>query len=195
MEAYKAKAIIWNIPWEGHEIRFEFVKKWTFGVPQTFLFFDGKRLATFNSSRERVSGMVKNENGNSYLIECGVYSKSNSRIQWPLSKSFWGRISDWIDRLLTSTELNAWFTVNDKLIYQSHIGGADTIEWVEIQQELEELIKEEHALAKGKTAIHTSNGIRWEKASKDWSEQTKKRLANTRKGLKARLSDWEAKNK
>ena len=175
--------------------QFEFVRKYTLDAPRTFLFFDGNRIATFNSFRERVSGMVKNENGNSYLIECGVYSKSSNRIQWPLSKSFWGRLSDWIDRLLTSTELNAWFSVNDKLIYLSHIGGADIIEWVKIQQELEELIKEEHALAKGKTAIHTQKGTRWEKASKDWSEQTKIRLANTRKGLEARLSDWEAKNK
>ena len=49
MEAYEAKAKIWNVEWDGHEIRLEFItkKRNVCGVNsiagrQTLLFFDDK---------------------------------------------------------------------------------------------------------------------------------------------------------
>lgn len=198
MEAYKARARIWNISWEGHEIRFEFLKGtiWDYYEgPRFLVFFDGKRIATFNNYHEHVSAMVENENGNSYLIECGLYSKGSHRIQWPLSKFFFGRISDWIDKLFTSCECCAHISVNEELIYLSHIGGVDKIELVCIQQDFDRIAKEERALAKGKIMTSSSSGYHKEKASKERIGKTKINLANRRKELESRLSTWNSKNK
>jgi hypothetical protein len=199
METYEAKARIWNIYWEGHEIRFEFLKSTIFNFLQPghrmAIFFDGKRARTTCLREQEITVDAQGNDGAIYEITCRVFPKSNCTLQWPLSKSFWRRISDRVDRFLTSSELNAMFVVNGELIYLSHIGEAPNIEWAEIQKDLDLLEMQERTLTKGKIMVGSSKGWHKKKASKDELEQTKKFLANKRKELEARLSSWEAKNK
>ncbi|MHC4132551.1 MAG: hypothetical protein ACYSSP_10905 [Planctomycetota bacterium] len=196
METYEAKARIWNINWNGHEIRLEFITKssdvWS---PHIILFFDGKRVGVSTNHSYggyAASGSIKVDNGQSYQIGCGVNYRVNCKHQWPLRKSFWGGVADWIDRCLSSYKYYAWLSINEDLIYLSHIGGADTIEWVLIQQDLDHLEKEERALAQGKIMIHTSSGYRKENRTKDKLKQTQIHLANKRKELESRLSSLES---
>lgn len=204
MEAYKAKARIWNIPWEGHEIRFELFKKANShdSLYEYSLFFDGKPVTITGMSAHDFDGIreiratVQLDDGTSYILDCGEYRKSWSDYLLPLRRSFWGRIEDRIGRLLTSMQRHAWFNINDKPVYLTHIGGEEKIEYVLIQQELDFLIDNEQALAEGKIVIRCS-GRRNEKrkVSEEELEQAKIRLTDERKELEGRLSDWKAKNK
>lgn len=194
MEAYEAKATVWNIDWDSHKIRFEFITKNSkIQKPLTFLFFDGKCVAT--SDKSAIEARVQTDNGNSYLIVCAAYRKFSCNIQWPSRKSFWGRIEDLLDKLITSNQYVAECAVNGDLIYLSHIGGADRIEWVEIQEELDQVAREERALAEGKIMVLSSDGYCKEKASKEKLEETKLSLIGLRKALESKLSSWEAKYK
>ena len=198
MESYKVKALIWSTPWEGHEIRFEFITKYVYGAGRTLLFFDDKCVAKsdrYLSNDCDVSAQIQTDNGNSYLIECGIGNIGGSKYQWPLPKFFLLRFLERMYRFLTSNKCFAWFTVNEKLIYLSHIGGTDAIEWVKIQQDLELLTKQEKALTKGKIMILSSSGWRKRNASMEEVKQTKTRLVNERKALETKLSLLETKNK
>jgi len=194
MEAYEAKAHIWNIHWQGHEIRFEFLKKTSdSGIPWAFLFFDGKCVAA--SRKDTIKAQIQADNGKSYLVECETGPKRACNIQWPAKKSCLGRIDDFLDKCLTSNRYIARIAVNNDLIYLSHIGGADTIERVLMQHDLDWLAKEERALEKGKIVLHTLEGYHIRKAPKEELETTRIRLANEKKELESRLSSWKAKQK
>ena len=128
MEAYEAKARIWNVRWEGHEMRFEFLTKiseaWN---PRTFLFFDGKCVAT--SRDNSIETQIQVDNGKSYFIECGVGFQCNCIIQRPSKPTIWGQIDSYLYKLMLLNKRFAWFSVDKEYIYFSHIGGAELSAW------------------------------------------------------------------
>lgn len=194
MEAYEAKANIWNIHWEGHEIRFEYITKisdpWG---PKMFLFVDGSCVAT--SRDETIVAQLQADDGKPYLLRCGVGIQNQCTIQWPSPPTLLGQIDNYLYRLIFENKLFAWFSVNSEEIYISHIGGANAIEWVSIQQQLSELSKDDIALTKGKIMVITDSGRKTMIASKEELERKKIVLANTRTELEDRLNTLKAKNK
>lgn len=143
MEAYEAKAKSWNVEWDGHEIRFEFIikEKLVCGSgycglkTRTLLFFDDKcvdKSTAYGDSSGDVSAKVQTDNGNSYHISCGVRQKGKEEYyRWPVKKFFIDRICDWIYEELTTGQYIAWINVNGKMIFLSHFGGVDDIELLE----------------------------------------------------------------
>ena len=136
METYEAKARIWNTCWDGHEIRIEFIikEKHVCGVgycglkPRTFLFFDGKCVATSRDSS--VEAQIPADNGKSYLIKCGVGFQCNCiLIQRPSKPTLWGWINNWLYKLVLLNKRFAWFSIDDEFIYFSHIGRAELSAW------------------------------------------------------------------
>lgn len=197
MKSYKAKARLWIIEWDGHEIRLEFHTKinesYNTYNTRVYLFFDGKPATPAFAVGSTINATIETEDGIRHLFDCGVFHKSENKFRWPPRKSFWGRIEYWVDRLLSFNELHAFVVFDADLIYLSHIGFKDAIEWVEVKEEQRRLEKEERALIEGKILILSSTGFHKREASKEELEQAKIRLAKERKGVESRLKECESK--
>ena len=134
MEAYKTRPHVWNICWKGREIRLEYLTKTNEPrQPKALIFFDGKRLYTRYNNDNEITATAKTDDGIEYKICCGVYHKDFYRFQNLWGKSFWERIADYIDVVLSTFELYASFIIDDDLIYLSDVGYKDAIELEKLQ--------------------------------------------------------------
>ena len=197
MKTYKVRPHVWNISWNSHEIRFEYLTK-PIGPNQekAIIFFDGKRVPTKYKNNDKITATTKTEGGIEYTICCGVYSKDFYQFHYFWEKSIWERIKDYIDVVLSTFELYASFMINGDLIYLSNVGYKDAIEWEKLQYSLKVLKKEQEALSQGYALIRNVQkgyGVCKKKISGDDLKKTKICLENQKKELEYKLNDWKHK--